>query len=105
MSLKKNYQISKDSNIAFLDYNKLDFPLIIRSKKEGDKFNPLGMNNFKKLSDFFVDMKLSMTEKESIHVFQTADNICWIAGFRIDNRYKLSSDTKKILKILRKKIV
>jgi len=105
IELEKNYQISKDSNIAFLDYNKLDFPLIIRSKKEGDKFKPLGMNNFKKLSDFFVDMKLSMTEKERIHVFQTADNICWIAGFRIDDRYKLSSDTKKILKILRRKIV
>ncbi|NPA69072.1 MAG: tRNA lysidine(34) synthetase TilS [Chlorobi bacterium] len=89
-------------NTAFADVEKIKFPLKIRTSKTGDFFFPFGMRGKKLLSDFFTDMKLNLFEKEKINLLTSADdNIIWIIGYRTDDRYKISENTKKVLKIKR----
>tara|TARA_B000000565_G_C23781973_1_gene376315 strand:- start:429 stop:1751 length:1323 start_codon:yes stop_codon:yes gene_type:complete len=88
--------ISQNTYIAHFDYEKLIFPLKLRKWKNGDKFIPLGMNNFKKLSDFFIDEKYSKIRKEQQWLLCSANDIIWIVGSRIDDRYKVVSTTKKL---------
>ena len=72
----------------------------LRKWKDGDKFIPLGMKGFKKLSNFFIDQKMSIFDKEEIFVLVNNNNeIIWIAGKRLDDRYKLTSETKTIYQI------
>ena len=84
------------SNCANLDFDKLSFPLKLRKWKKGDKFKPLGMNNFKKLSDFFIDEKYSVLDKQRQWILCSGKDIVWIVGNRIDERYKVENYTKKV---------
>jgi len=85
-----------DNNIAQLDVEKLKFPLTLRKWKEGNKFMPLGMKKFKKLSDFFIDNKFSIIDKQEQWLLCSGVDIVWVLGCRIDERYKLESNTKKV---------
>jgi tRNA(Ile)-lysidine synthase len=94
-----NYQIPRNFKIASLDYDKLTFPLIIRKWQAGDYFKPLGLNHYKKLSDFFIDRKYSLVEKERTWILTSGEKIVWIIGDRIDDNFKVTEETQKILKI------
>lgn len=97
----EKFKISGELNIALIDYKKLEFPLVLRKWKHGDKFMPLGMKGFKKLSDFFVSNKISVFEKENTYVLCNAnEEIIWVVGKRIDERYKITEHTKKVLKLM-----
>ncbi len=86
------------NNLAFLDYDKLDFPLKLRKWQAGDAFCPFGMKGTKKLSDFLKDEKISPTEKEKVWLLMSGEKIVWVINHRIDNRFKVEKDTKKIVK-------
>ncbi len=90
-----NFSLINNQNIATLDFNKISFPLVLRKWKSGDKFQPLGMSNFKKLSDFFIDQKYSIIDKKNQWLLCSEDDIIWIVGNRIDDRYKIDAHTKK----------
>jgi tRNA(Ile)-lysidine synthase len=93
-------QLAVDSNVAFLDYDKCGKKLYIRAWQKGDRFSPLGMRGTKKLQDFFTDCKISRRFRNQIPIIVTEnDQIVWIAGFQIDNRFKLTDKTEKILKL------
>jgi tRNA(Ile)-lysidine synthase len=94
-SLSENLDIQNNVNIAMLDLSKLHFPLVLRKWEKGDFFFPLGMNGKKKLSDFFIDNKISIPEKEQIWVLCSANEIAWIVGLRLDDRFKITEKTKK----------
>ena len=85
-------------NIAYLDSDKLQFPLLLRKWKHGDRFRPLGMHGMKKLSDFFSDNKLSLIEKEKSWVLVSGEQIAWIVGMRIDDRFKITDKTRKVIR-------
>ena len=91
-----NNCINKSERIAQLDYEKLKFPLLLRKWENGDRFKPLGMHKYKKLSDFFIDNKISRLSKDNQWVLCSDNNIVWVLGHRIDNRYKVESQTKKL---------
>ncbi len=91
------YEIPSDPAIASIDSEKLLFPLIIRKWKAGDYFYPLGMKQKKKLSDYFIDRKYSILDKENILILESDGKIVWIIGDRIDNRFKITRSTKKAL--------
>ncbi len=85
-------------NEAYIDESQLTFPLIWRKWKAGDVFFPLGMEHKKKLSDFFIDKKVSIADKEVVTVLESEGKIAWVAGHRIDDRFKVTSKTTSVLK-------
>jgi tRNA(Ile)-lysidine synthase len=86
-------------NIAQFDFDKIEFPLKLRRWEEGDYFYPFGMKGRKKVSDYFIDLKFSLFEKQKTWMLLSGDSIIWIVGHRIDNRVKISKQTKSIFKI------
>ncbi|MFZ4523466.1 MAG: tRNA lysidine(34) synthetase TilS [Bacteroidales bacterium] len=93
------FTIPATPGIACLDRSKLQFPLTLRKWQEGDLFYPLGMRGKKKLSDFFIDQKFSMSDKEDTWLLCTGNKIAWIIGHRIDHRFRVTSKTTEILSI------
>ena len=94
-----NFEITKSERTACFDLDKVQFPLVLRRWKKGDYFMPLGMKNLKKLSDFFIDQKLSLAAKENIWILESNNKIIWIVDQRIDDRFKIRPGTNKILQI------
>ena len=86
------------SNIIYVDESKLKFPLAVRKWQEGDYFFPLGMKGKKKLSKYFKDEKLSLIDKENSWLLCSEDSILWVIGKRADDRFKVTENTKQILK-------
>ncbi len=85
-------------NIVYIDADKAAFPLTIRSRKAGDYFYPIGLGNKKKLQDYFVDEKIPRDERDAAPLITSNNNIIWVVGHRLDERYKVEKDTKRILK-------
>ena len=93
------FVIPVESHIACLDLDMLHFPLILRRWQKGDYFQPLGMDGLKKISDFFIDNKFSLLEKEKTWILTSGTKVAWIVGCRIDNRFRIKSRTRNILVI------
>jgi tRNA(Ile)-lysidine synthase len=92
-------EFSNNRAIEYIDAEALSGPLLLRTWVEGDWFIPLGMSHRRKLSDFFIDEKIPLFEKNSVPILVSAGNIVWICGKRLDDRYKLSPETRKALKL------
>ena len=102
LKIKPTTEFKKENSkaIAYIDHSKLKFPLTIRGWQNGDKFKPLGMTGFKKLSDLFVDLKLNAFEKNKVAIIENGDKeIIWVVNHRLDDRYKISDNTNNILRI------
>ncbi|NLO90168.1 MAG: tRNA lysidine(34) synthetase TilS [Clostridia bacterium] len=84
---------------AYMDLNKLELPLFVRSRTDGDGYNPLGLKGRKKIKDILIDAKVPREEREKIPVVLDQKGIVWFAGFRIDERVKITENTQKILHI------
>ena len=93
----KNFGVPE--NIAQVDADRLQFPLTLRRWQEGDSFVPFGMTGRKKVSDFLIDAKVSMAEKQRQFVLLSGDEIVWLVGRRIDDRYRLTPETENVLRI------
>jgi tRNA(Ile)-lysidine synthase len=83
----------------YVDKDQLKFPLILRKKQEGDVFHPSGMTGKKKLSKYFKDEKLSLLDKENTWILCSGDAIVWVVNRRADNRFRVTENTKNILRI------
>ncbi|MDT0555027.1 tRNA lysidine(34) synthetase TilS [Patiriisocius hiemis] len=93
------YKIT-NAHTVFIDASTLEFPLELRKWKEGDTFQPFGMKGKKKLSKFFKDEKLSLIAKEKTFVLISNNDIVWVVGHRLDEKFKVTQKTKNILKIV-----
>lgn len=80
-----------------MDWDKLELPLQVRSRREGDVFHPLGSTGSKKLKDFLIDEKVPKKERGYVPVLQDAKGIIWVAGFRMADRVKVTGSTRKVL--------
>lgn len=102
------YKIQKSSDVKSLERNaataeldsaKLIFPLVVRGFQEGDYFFPLGMKGKKKLSDFMIDEKIPLNLKKDVRVMLSGKEIVWIIGHRIDDRFKVTTETQELIRI------
>lgn len=96
---EKSLLLNTPAKLALIDRDKVRFPLILRKWQTGDFFQPLGMKGLKKLSDFFVDEKFSLADKENVWLLTNGEEIVWIIGARLDDRYKITPETRNILEI------
>ena len=87
------------ASIEYVDARKIRFPLRVRSWSKGDSFVPLGMKHRKKVSDLLVDLKISRAEKERIPIVESGGNVVWIAGLRLDDRFKITTTTTTAYKL------
>jgi tRNA(Ile)-lysidine synthetase, N-terminal domain/tRNA(Ile)-lysidine synthetase, C-terminal domain len=96
--LSSDADINVDAKTAQFDADKIVFPLTIRGWMEGDTFRPLGMKGNKKLSDLFVSLKIPVYRKHSVPVVINGNgDILWVVPHRMDDRYKITGKTKKVL--------
>ena len=91
--------IDRNPEHALLDLDCLEFPLQLRSWQEGDRFNPLGMQSEKKISDFLIDNKIPLPLKKEVKVLVSGNKIAWVVGMRIADWAKVSPATQKYMHI------
>jgi tRNA(Ile)-lysidine synthase len=84
---------------ACLDAAKITFPLLVRNFRPGDRFVPLGMRSTKKLKEFFINQKIPRELRRAIPIILSGRVVVWISDYRIDDRYKVTPQTQKILRI------
>ena len=87
--------------IAYFDADKIKAPIQIRKARKGDWFIPLGMKGRKLLSDFLTDRKCTLTQKQQQYVATCQEDIIWVIGMRSDERFKVTADTRRILKLIK----
>lgn len=100
--LSDNYQdldLKGDRSVAFLDFEKLTFPVTVRKWRKGDMFFPFGMKHSRKLSDYFIDRKFSLPQKEKMMLMESEGKLVWIIGERIDDRFRVTPATGVILRL------
>jgi tRNA(Ile)-lysidine synthase len=96
----KGAPISSDNHIAHVDMKNVVLPLTLRKWRTGDYFYPLGMGmKKKKLSKYFKDIKLALHEKERVWVLESNKHIVWVAGMRLDERFKVQANTAKVMRV------
>jgi tRNA(Ile)-lysidine synthase len=93
------FKFPTNPEIACFDSNLLKFPLSLRKWKEGDSFRPIGMKGKKKISDFFIDQKFSLQQKENTWLLLSGSKIVWVVGHRMDDRFKITAATTKIFRL------
>jgi tRNA(Ile)-lysidine synthase len=79
--------------------DQLIFPLKLRRWKAGDSFRPLGMKGSKKISDYLINNKVSLPDKQHIRIIESGSNIVWLVNHRIDDRFKVTEKTRRVLLI------
>jgi len=94
-----DYVFNSESNSELINGDNINFPLHIKSWQKGDFFYPFGNKNKQKLSDFFINNKISKDLKSKIPIVLNNDEIVWVAGYRINERYKVKKSTKVVYKL------
>ncbi len=102
LSLKHNktqFDFVNNRNKAWFDAGKLTLPLTVRKWQKGDRFKPFGMKGSMLISDFLINEKLSLFQKEKVHLLISGKTIIWVIGYRSSEHFKIKKDTKTILEV------
>ncbi len=91
--------VLSDHHGNYLDYDRVAAPVTVRNYQPGDRFYPLGLGGSKKLKDFFIDNKIPPRKRHNIPIILFQDNIAWVGGLRIDERFRITPATRNVLKI------
>ncbi len=96
---QSDFKLTSDKNIEYVNGDLTGKIFVIRKWKAGDKFQPIGMSGTKKISDFLNDIKVAAKEKKNQYVLTSENRIVWVIGKRLDDRFKITPETKKIYKL------
>jgi tRNA(Ile)-lysidine synthase len=97
--VKPDISISGDNFTAHFDYDEISDKLMVRSRKRGDRFQPLGMQEIKKIGQFMLDARIPRDWRDRVPIVISGDNVLWVVGYRIDERVKVTVKTKKVLRL------
>ncbi|MFP3869461.1 MAG: tRNA lysidine(34) synthetase TilS [Syntrophobacteria bacterium] len=92
-------RFSRDPCDVVVDRDLISFPLSLTPSKSGDRFRPLGLGGSKKIKDFLMDVKVPRRERGRIPVLRSGDCIVWVVGYRLDDRVKITPDTRRLLRL------
>ena len=93
----EEFKQSKTSYEEAVDFDKVSMPLTVRTRKPGDRFQPLGSRGLKKIKDFFIDNKVPVMERDTVPIVTMNGDPIWLVGFRIDDRIRVSEETTNLL--------
>ena len=93
----EEFKRSKTRYEEAVDFDKISMPLMVRTRRQGDKFWPLGAEGIKKVKNFFIDNKIPLLERDTVPIVTMNGQPIWIVGFRIDDRVRITEETKKLL--------
>ena len=96
---KNNIEFSNNVLIKYFDYDKIKEKIIIRKRRNGDKIVPLGMKGSKKVKDIFINLKVPVEQRPEIPILCFDNEIAWIVGHKVSDKFKITKDTKNVLKI------
>ena len=99
IQFEKINSLKSDKYVACFDCESIEFPVEVRNFNQGDRFIPYGMNEFKKLKNYFIDEKIPRFLRHQIPIFLCKGEIMWIGGMRVDERFKVRDKRKKALTI------
>ena len=97
--LQEPADTGENSYSARFDLDKIDGELSVRPRRPGDRFQPLGMSQTKKLQDFMVDARIPQAWRDRVPLVCSSEQILWVVGWRIDDRVKVTEATKRILRL------
>jgi tRNA(Ile)-lysidine synthase len=92
-------ELGDERSVVLLDADRMKLPLMVRPRRPGDYFYPMGFGKRKKIQDLFVDMKVPRDERDRIPLVVSGDDIVWVAGVRADDRFRITEQTKKFLRL------
>jgi tRNA(Ile)-lysidine synthase len=95
----KRFVRPPSANTAFLDAEKIEYPLMIRNVRPGDRFVPHGMAGRKKLKDFFIDRKIPREMRSRLPLLVQGEAVIWVCGHRTDDRFRVHAETRRILRV------
>jgi tRNA(Ile)-lysidine synthase len=100
LNIESDFNLAKENDHITIDFSHLSWPLIIRPIKNSDRFVPFGMKGSKLVSDYLTDRKVSLFDKRrQLVLTDKEDQIIWLVGHRIADRYKVNKDTKSVLDV------
>jgi tRNA(Ile)-lysidine synthase len=95
----REFLSAHNQKVSFLDWEKLVPPFVVRNRREGDRFKPLGMKGTKSIADFLIDAKVPRHWREDVPVLTSKGRIVWLVGHRISDEFKVTGKTKKVLRL------
>lgn len=95
----KNFVMKKNNMIKYFDYDKVKGDIYLRYRKDGDRFTPLGMKGSKKIKDLFMDLKVPRYERDRIPLLCFGNEIAWIVGYKVSDKFKIDCNTKRVLQV------
>ncbi|GAA0123892.1 MAG: tRNA lysidine(34) synthetase TilS [Clostridium argentinense] len=98
-SRNNDINLKSSEMVKYFDFDKVKDNIILRYRKDGDRFTSLGMKGSKKLKDLFIDFKIPRHERDTIPLICFGNEIGWIVGYRISDKFKIDNNTKTILQI------
>jgi tRNA(Ile)-lysidine synthase len=97
---QNQFQVENSGEVGeVFDFEKIKQPLQVRNRRRGDRFQPLGMLGEKKLKDFFIDAKVPKQLRDQIPILVSGDEILWVIGYRMSDRFKVTDSTRRKLAV------
>lgn len=98
-AVDKCVPVSYNSLVQLFDYDTINMGINLRSRRAGDIFKPIGSNGTKKLKEYFIDIKIPKDQRDEIPLLCVENEVIWIVGYKISDKFKVTENTSNILKI------
>ena len=99
-AIEQNGNMRYNSLVQYFDYDTLKMGIYIRNRKDGDVFKPYKSNGTKKLKEYFIDNKIPRHKRDNIPLIAQGNEIVWVIGYKISDKFKVTENTKTVLKLI-----